>query len=69
MAPDPSELNPKCESCIFWQRKSDEIGECRFRAPMVYSVEPGALARWPLTNESDWCGDWAKPAEPEPWAR
>ena len=51
----------KCELCNFWYPKgknrttSGEIlyGECRRNTPNGVD----GRAKWPNTNESDWCGE------------
>jgi len=52
-----------CKNCCYWQRTVAEdiqegtlqetLGICRLIPPAV--LESGT--RWPMTKESDWCGE------------
>lgn len=46
---------PECRKCCFWAMELDSssMGECRRHAPSW----SGALKEWPLTKNSDWCGE------------
>ena len=53
-----------CGDCHFWDPNTGvEGGYCRRRSP-VCEPRPFAQARWPLTNEDDWCGDFVRAGEP-----
>jgi hypothetical protein len=58
-----------CQKCRFWNAKHDfGSGECRRHAPVVFKEADPAYERnfvFPLTNYSDWCGDF----QPEPEQR
>lgn len=56
---------PPCVSCIWWllqpdiRTKSDlRLGQCRAESPRSMQRADGQmLTRWPLTIETDFCGD------------
>lgn len=61
----------RCENCRWWdcstQRgdaATDTTGLCRV-APPVADERNGA-ARWPFTEDTDWCGSFSQEAPPEP---
>ena len=66
---DPAEI---CESCRFWEAfqtgSLGTYGFCRRRAPNTVATSKGGEfeARWPLTHERDWCGEWRVPRDPAP---
>jgi hypothetical protein len=48
-----------CENCEFWEALIDnemEQGFCRRHSPRHMSPRNG-LARWPITDSTDWCGE------------
>jgi hypothetical protein len=55
-----------CQNCRFWDftppdvsnLKAIQIGLCRRRAPEVQLSEKLCVPRWPMTQQSDWCGDY-----------
>jgi hypothetical protein len=59
----------KCATCKYWDRAAagphlgQNFAACRAHAPGMSGLE---LARWPLTAESDWCGEYRDdtPAKP-----
>lgn len=48
-----------CGKCQFFEPKSENYGECRYRAPYaVYnSQDQGVTSFWPLVSKDDACGD------------
>lgn len=52
----------KCQSCTYWQPKSDATGECRRHAPqtIAFTVDEDVRfeSRFPVTQAADWCGDY-----------
>lgn len=49
-----------CEICIYWAQSTDtNTGACRRHAPKPV---PGKeqLAVWPLTLNTNWCGDYKR---------
>lgn len=59
-------IKPSCKDCIFWLRHGAEFsigrGFCRFNAPApvltpdaVVEAHPNVV--WPVTLETDWCGE------------
>jgi hypothetical protein len=54
-------MRTKCETCRFWDRRDESrAGHCRVESPTLLP-NSSAMGHWPVTNESDWCGE----AEPE----
>ena len=56
--------NVACEQCIYWERLdasavAEDYGFCRRYAPPAVTISKAAEfeARWPLTHESEWCGE------------
>ena len=56
---------PRCSLCCYWIRlPSDtqivsENGECRRSPPqLLHDPENGPYAVWPLTENTDYCGEW-----------
>lgn len=49
-----------CSTCRFWQPKHDASGECRVHAPQLdqRGEQRLAIGLWPLTDRSEWCGEW-----------
>ena len=68
-ADEPPEL---CAGCRFWERREHGAtgwsGFCRRHAPPAVTISaPGEFeARWPVTHESEWCGEWRCPMIPAP---
>lgn len=54
-----------CASCFFWllqvEINSDlgRLGQCRRHAPTFVLIDGKGRTRWPLTLDSDVCGDHA----------
>ena len=49
-----------CELCVYWAKETEvRTGACRRNAP---KPAPGKeqLAVWPLTLDTDWCGDFKR---------
>lgn len=53
----------RCETCRFWDTSTesahaepDTTATCRRRPPAV--DDRTGLAMWPMTQDSDWCGEW-----------
>ena len=48
-----------CGGCRYWVEgrpyRGKVYGECRRNAPIVAATYK---AKWPRTNESEWCGQW-----------
>jgi hypothetical protein len=60
----------RCEDCRWWDSsiqhgaaEPDTTGICRVNPPVA--DERDARARWPFTEDTDWCGSFVK-AEPRP---
>lgn len=67
--PTPPPPTERCWTCKYWRAEnpwpdgtSTHLGNCKRHAPAV--VEPSAFVNpgsprtvWPITWESDWCGD------------
>lgn len=52
-----------CESCVYWDAKSDgKMGLCRRNAPqsIVFQVDDETKfeTRFPETANSEWCGEY-----------
>lgn len=62
--PDPEPDTPTCDDCCFWEIRDgvpgDGYGFCRRHAPAAATVAKAAeyMARWPLTDSSEWCGEY-----------
>jgi hypothetical protein len=64
-----------CQDCRFWEEHEPEdwIGICRRHAPTALTritTDDGKLpleveARWPMTTNEDWCGDFSPTVPPE----
>ena len=56
---------PECSSCKFWDRNtnrvSEEVGICRRYPPSIPPLQRSDdcedFAVWPLTVDSEWCGE------------
>ena len=61
---------PACEQCIYWEAFVEGLGGnygfCRRHAPPAVTIAKAAEheARWPLTEESEWCGEY-RPHSPQ----
>ncbi len=62
------DFHSDCSVCRFWKRIDDVIGECYRNAPspvvdtsssVAQRATQKPLARWPITNAVDVCGDFA----------
>ncbi len=54
-----NESSESCCSCKFWNAPEDEtatVGQCRAHPPTVV-VRAAAESSFPLTQDSDWCGE------------
>ena len=51
--------NTTCETCPWWEKLPvGDIGLCRVNAPVViYAGEGDFYSKWPITYETDWCGE------------
>jgi len=59
---------PDCGSCKFWESAGaipgqqgecqEQHGRCRRHAPTLVMIGTLQQARFPMTSELDWCGDW-----------
>lgn len=49
---------PACQTCIYWMAVGT-FGQCRRNPPAIILTPEGARARWPQTNQTDWCGEHA----------
>lgn len=57
----------KCEDCFYWDNSAqlddaqpDTTGMCRRHAPKMdvrFGIPPAA--RWPFTEDVDWCGEYS----------
>src|SRR5579863_6464826 len=58
-------MKESCENCRYWNKREGwEYGQCRKNPPTVFIVPSDYVptkTQWPLTNDTDWCGEW-KPA-------
>lgn len=59
-------LKPNCKTCVFWDyqaglwpRDGADMGQCRINAPVSLVVNDKLVTRWPLTAETDYCGQHA----------
>lgn len=61
----------RCETCRFWDAFRDRFegegafAECRRYPPIAKTAEdtePSFFAGFPVTTQSDWCGEW----QPQP---
>lgn len=59
-----------CNNCKFWKQEIEPYGLCRRHAPKslgsVYKGEKDKLAttaKWPQTQNTDWCGEWQNTIE------
>ena len=65
---------PACEQCIYWEAFVEGLGGnygfCRRHAPPAVTIAKAAEyeARWPLTEESEWCGEY-RPHSPQVTSR
>lgn len=65
-------MNGRCDKCIYWQKPSSSpmsaadvgrayanLGKCRVNPPTIASsdMSDAPLGRWPLTEATDWCGE------------
>ena len=58
-------MKAHCEACIYWEydgisgRTADTSGQgwCRRNPPVVVTPKEGWDTVWPLTFDSDWCGE------------
>lgn len=58
-----------CANCIWWRTIPAKIamgerdrGECRIKPPqLVQWPLSGPQTAWPITNKTDWCGEYASP--------
>ena len=63
-----------CADCVYWEAFVEGLGGnygfCRRHAPPAVTVAKAAEyeARWPLTEESEWCGEY-RPHSPEVTSR
>jgi hypothetical protein len=50
-----------CTSCVFFSANTMQpgVGQCRRHAPILVMTERGVRTQWPMTNERNWCGDYA----------
>ena len=48
-----------CKTCLYWDLgySFGDRGVCRRLSPRA--VGDGGVATWPLTYESDWCGEYS----------
>lgn len=53
-----------CETCVYWASGNNySSGHCRRYAPEP-ATGRDALAVWPTTMYTDWCGEYVKPVKP-----
>jgi len=62
--------NGTCKTCGFWTKQEIEVGDyayCRKYAPQPiivpqWEISPAELyeAKWPLTRDDGWCGDYKR---------
>ena len=56
-----------CDRCRYWEHHIDDqlgaYGFCRRHAPRAVTISKAAEfeARWPITHESEWCGEHRHP--------
>jgi hypothetical protein len=54
-----------CESCRFWEPTSaGDRGWCRRKSPVPFLGEKNRDALWPMTTDTDWCGEYRKRKAP-----
>ena len=47
-----------CKDCRWWEKHKGTVpavGKCRLKPPIY--AEDYRIGRWPLTEETDWCGE------------
>jgi hypothetical protein len=53
-----------CSACKHWNSKASNEGECRRHSPQalvfVVDAETKFESRFPVTQASDWCGEFEK---------
>lgn len=53
-----------CQACAYWKKTSDAQGECRVQPPQAIAFqvdeETRVETRFPVTEASDWCGEFEK---------
>ena len=57
-------MNEVCKACIFWHEAAtlkaasgEHLGWCRASSPVALKIDGRIVTRWPMTKESDGCGD------------
>lgn len=62
MSTETTTTNKTCAKCKFWDRAENNQGSCRRHAPQTVvfelSLDKTMKTVFPVTNESDWCGEY-----------
>jgi len=61
----------RCEDCMYWDNsvqrvnsQADTTGACRIKPPKIDKRTGGAM--WPFTEDTDWCGSFARDTTKDP---
>jgi len=46
-----------CSNCLYWLPDAPGSGYCRRHSPIPFNATNALGAIWPLTHETDYCGD------------
>ena len=49
-------MSNRCDSCRFFMDLGDGSGTCHRYPPSWHAQR--SVAKWPVVNEVDWCGEW-----------
>lgn len=52
-----------CDTCAFFDRHDNGIGQCRANSP---TIDDQGLGAWPVVSPNDWCGEYGVLQEEEP---
>lgn len=57
--PNPSEHWTFCGNCHYWSEfdTTDQAGSCHRHTPTANPHDPEGESSWPVTYETDWCGE------------
>ena len=57
----PADCMPMCRSCAFWESDQEiDGGFCHRRPPAVFMIDGEPASMFPVTNDRDWCGEFAR---------
>lgn len=49
-----------CETCRFYFAPPLLIGQCHRRAPILHPMKDDCIARWPVAERTDYCGEYER---------